>query len=765
MALFTSQQKTGIEAAIAQEMTKTQQETKSLYLDIAGLETVEESPDRYVYRLMLASPRNFMAEQSLSFRMRGGVAIDAVIVTYSDDEVVVATTQKLSPEAIVDIVSAPSFILARLNAFLDDKNANAGDLARMVMDGALPAMTSPPSCPLVPGVNEDQQRAIEAMLDSRLPIYFLLGPPGTGKTMTLGKTVAKWLDLGKRILLVSTSNAAVDVAMLAVLQNLSDVAGQMNRLVRLGTSLHPEVRKLIATVRPDTGLVGCTLAKMVLDETVAIRTFDIVVIDEVSMVPLAYAVAATTLAAVKIVFSGDPQQLPPICQSNSAEALYWFGQNIYHWFNIGNYSNIENLPATMLRTQYRMTNQIGTLVSRLSYEDKLIHGRNQQGGTVEFVDMPPEWRKTFYSVREHSYYHPFTLPLMSEIVHLFAGQGEFLFLTPFKAQQALFTSLAFELRRRYPEGRFNASTIHRAQGSEREIVILDLTAYDESHIVEFFKNSDSEKLINVAISRARDDLFVIGSIPLLQALAELNSFWRNLLEELTARHIKYEKAVDFLQPVSAAQFVKECSRQERKSLPALYCCSHLQEPSEELIAQLIALETPRKLLVCPKTSIETVLASRKKKRFKDLILRASNKSLHLPAMFFGNGYLGLAWQDSWVCLDSENVCRTLWKIGFSHMADEEVNPADMRCFQCSRCEQELVVHRDAGEYWLMCPQCRYRRVLSLREARIKVRLLRMTCSKGHPLTARESKTGIFISCENAPDFCDYHESLRIIEGF
>ena len=43
--------------------------------------------------------------------------------------------------------------------------------------------------------------------------------------------------------------------------------------------------------------------------------FDVVVVDESSMVSLVYAIAAATFAKQRLIYGGDFMQLPPICQS------------------------------------------------------------------------------------------------------------------------------------------------------------------------------------------------------------------------------------------------------------------------------------------------------------------------------------------------------------------------------------------------------------------------------------------------------------------
>ena len=57
--------------------------------------------------------------------------------------------------------------------------------------------------------NDAQKDAIEKALTNRT--VFIWGPPGTGKTATLGYIIANYLEQGKSVLFASNTNRAVDV--------------------------------------------------------------------------------------------------------------------------------------------------------------------------------------------------------------------------------------------------------------------------------------------------------------------------------------------------------------------------------------------------------------------------------------------------------------------------------------------------------------------------------------------------------------------------
>lgn len=69
--------------------------------------------------------------------------------------------------------------------------------------------------------NQAQEEAIEKALNQ--PVSFVWGPPGTGKTSTLGYIAANFLLHEKTVLLVSNTNRAVDISLLSVYDALSNL--------------------------------------------------------------------------------------------------------------------------------------------------------------------------------------------------------------------------------------------------------------------------------------------------------------------------------------------------------------------------------------------------------------------------------------------------------------------------------------------------------------------------------------------------------------
>lgn len=91
--------------------------------------------------------------------------------------------------------------------------------------------------------NENQKQAIEASFFSQLSIIW--GPPGTGKTETIAKAIEAHLNAGRRVLLVSHANNAVDEALEDVAEHLQATPFyQEGKLVRLGKPQEEHLKRL-----------------------------------------------------------------------------------------------------------------------------------------------------------------------------------------------------------------------------------------------------------------------------------------------------------------------------------------------------------------------------------------------------------------------------------------------------------------------------------------------------------------------------------------
>lgn len=92
--------------------------------------------------------------------------------------------------------------------------------------------------------NDSQRLAIEASFLSQLSVIW--GPPGTGKTKTIAQAIEAHLNAGRRVLLVSHANNAVDEALENVAKQLKATPFyNEGKLVRLGIPQSGHLEKLM----------------------------------------------------------------------------------------------------------------------------------------------------------------------------------------------------------------------------------------------------------------------------------------------------------------------------------------------------------------------------------------------------------------------------------------------------------------------------------------------------------------------------------------
>ena len=398
---------------------------------------------------------------------------------------------------------------------------------------------------------------------------FLWGPPGTGKTHTLGRLLASYLlhYSAARVLLLSSTNVAVDLAILAVDDALNELKPAKRPICyRFGSRLDPrrfqdrkqltplKDRQLVDKLRrhyesvPNPAeadlyykwkqerdklreairrenlefLASARLAAMTTTlaahDFANLGKFDLVVFDEASQVGKAQAATFAPLGA-RVLFAGDPQQLAPIAQSASPDVNTWLGQSPFQW----TFRSSVQQATCMLDEQWRMAQPISSAVSDLFYSSKLRVAdplsddgpwfRARQPGptrllgsaNIVLVDALATAR---VANRFRGYECEESARLIAALVmdHVLSWsianiREELIVLTPYRAQRRRIEMELTSLN----VSAAAVSTVHRAQGSERRLVIFDPVC----PTAEFVTGEEGMRLVNVAFSRAQCRLIVM----------------------------------------------------------------------------------------------------------------------------------------------------------------------------------------------------------------------------------------------------------------
>jgi len=249
--------------------------------------------------------------------------------------------------------------------------------------------------------------------------------------------------------------------------------------------------------------------------------FDTIIMDEAGQITLPLAVMAM-LAGQTYIFIGDHKQLPPVVVSRPADELCDI--------SIFNRLHGRGFDET-LNVTYRMNQELTAWPSEQFYfgdltpHEKVANRRIQYPGQgknfnsilapedpVVFVETSPGEDRT--SSHEEAI---LIRDLLDELIsERQLSQHDIAVVVPFRRQARL---IRRNLRQRGPLHSLTADmaidTVERMQGQERELIIVGLTASDPLHIHNREDFLFQPNRLNVAVTRAKSKLIIIGSRSLL----------------------------------------------------------------------------------------------------------------------------------------------------------------------------------------------------------------------------------------------------------
>lgn len=379
-------------------------------------------------------------------------------------------------------------------------------------------------------------------MNENLPenIEFIYGPPGTGKTTKLVKKLHNIVINRDKvnILVLTPTNKAADV----IAQKMVDDKECYNCLTRFGAteSLSLIEDAAVVTNRTDTNItlldkniLVTTAARYAYDYLQPDDTFicdvdwDYIVIDEASMINL-FTITYVLYKGkgAEFIISGDPKQIPPVAQNNIA------AYNIYDMVGLNDFgvamNDYKRYLVTALQTQYRSVPIIGNAVSKFAYNGLLKNWDNRvkpkelvlDGLNIKhfnFVGFDTAEFDTILSLGAigKSAFHLYSALLTYNMVKYVASQVQIKYpdtdysigvVCPYKAQASAIGQMLESNPVDTPNCHVSCGTVHGFQGDECDIMFVVMNppakCSSDAHVNE-------EYIINVAMSRARDYLFIL----------------------------------------------------------------------------------------------------------------------------------------------------------------------------------------------------------------------------------------------------------------
>jgi hypothetical protein len=417
------------------------------------------------------------------------------------------------------------------------------------------------------------QDAVLQVLASREPVVAVWGPPGAGKTTTL----VQWLKtlfpeqaphLWPRILITGPTHVAVTKLiedLLEAAEYLRPVTVRYGKQDKISEALEPNWHQIKvdalsagdAEISPqlheawlsllksrkgreaasrwtfrDKLIHGATCTGMARTDFALLKEpFDCVIVDEAGK---AFAAELMIPAAIarRVVLVGDHNQLPPTVTTDVlderigytlplAEVETLLRKNFFQEL----YEGLGPQAKGMLTVQYRMHENIGDLVSTLFYQKQLTSHRKAGNWSLTdaralFVDFSKmqnyRHRKAGTGDTPNSLVNSTERAALYQLLNALHKRVsaarvslKLLVICPYKGQLEIVTR---DTADKHYAFQLSVATVDAVQGGEADMVILLMTR--ASGDTQFLL--DRHRL-NVALSRARDSVIILGHLDCLAA--------------------------------------------------------------------------------------------------------------------------------------------------------------------------------------------------------------------------------------------------------
>ena len=381
-------------------------------------------------------------------------------------------------------------------------------------------------------------------------ISFIFGPPGTGKTTYVARNELLPLirdNKKARILVLTPTNKAADVLVSRTMSIGEKEKEYSKWLIRYGVTGDEKIEKSPVFHGKELEIeaykkcaVVTTIARLPYDYFIdrnKHKTYlrdiewDYVIVDEASMIPLVQIVFMLykLRTAKQFIIAGDPFQIEP-----TTSVAEWKDENIYKMVHLEEFSDsVETVPykykIILLTKQYRSVESIGEVFSQLTYGGVLKHARNNDDARPLNIEQYIEYENlniirfpvsdyesiyrakrlklSSYQIYSALFVYEFSLYLAKAIAAQNKENYSIGIIAPYGAQAGLIDKLLASAE--LPDSvTISSGTIHGFQGDECDIIIA---VFNPPPFIstneDMFLNR--QNIVNVAISRARDYLFVL----------------------------------------------------------------------------------------------------------------------------------------------------------------------------------------------------------------------------------------------------------------
>lgn len=362
--------------------------------------------------------------------------------------------------------------------------------------------------------------------------YLVQGPPGTGKSFVLSFIILEEIAyFNRKVIVVGPNHLAINNTLIQVakncpsyIPNVLKVGQTYNmpdfKMIEDGKEMKIEnILRLNTTAASNSGfawVIGLTPHCLYTSRARGLEC-DTLIIDEAGQMTIPLALMGM-IKAKKVIFAGDYKQLPPIVSSE--EIRDEMKQSVFQ-------SLITDENCTMLDVSFRMCEPICNFVSELFYDGELKPMKLGCGNAV--INSNP-----LYSFDSPVIIHhiddcgeqtsdkeaEFIAEMVGNYLKYGLSSSEIAVLSPFRAQAANIRRVIRknEYIKEEEYQQIAVDTIDKMQGQEREVIIFSLVAGDIEYMTEMADFLYNPNKLNVAFSRAKSKLIIVGNIDKLKLM-------------------------------------------------------------------------------------------------------------------------------------------------------------------------------------------------------------------------------------------------------
>lgn len=373
------------------------------------------------------------------------------------------------------------------------------------------------------GLNDSQAESIAMSYATDL-LHLIQGPPGTGKTLLLAHLARLLVADGRRVFVTALTHRAIHNALNKIPKVDSTIT-----VCKIGEGRHNDDLDVPNFESFASSRFGEHSGGYVIGATPFSRQsrrlsgveFDVVLFDEASQITLPLAIMGM-LAGSKYIFIGDENQLPPVTTFSVEAATQ---------ISIFNYLSGHG-NETMLNVTYRLNDVLTGWPSRTFYQNELKASEESaerrlilspEATRWDFV-LDPEVPAVFLdlchqntTVRSRTEANV-VIELILSLFMRDVSPEDIGVVVPYRAQSRLIRSL---IRRNLLDSdlasRLVVDTVERMQGQEREVIIVSFATTSARFAAQMADFLFQPQRLNVAVTRPRTKLILVGSHHMLDA--------------------------------------------------------------------------------------------------------------------------------------------------------------------------------------------------------------------------------------------------------